>query len=256
MHFFNFTGRWDEWLTLSRDAEGCALSAGDVANAGWCAYQAGWVHNLRDQSAEVLACADRAEAHWREAKAGARERAIALRLRGIGHQLAKDYPAAIAAYREVVEVCRTLGRESDDVAIGLNDLAGAECLSGDYASAERDFREALRIAKAVGHQESIAISTGNVAELALEREDWPGAEALARATLPLAEKLGRLELIGSNHRRLAMALGPQNRAAEALPHAQLAVEIYLKLGHPSLANAQALLRECEAALASPPAGEA
>ena len=102
--FLNFTGRWDEWLALSRDAEAKAVAAKDFSNAGWRAYHAGWIHYLRGQSAEVLACADRAEAHWREAQAGARERAIAIHLRGIGHRLAKDYPAAIAAYREAVEL--------------------------------------------------------------------------------------------------------------------------------------------------------
>ena len=254
--FLDFTGRWDELLTLSRDAEGCALAAGNVANAGWRAYQASWVHYLRSQSAEVLACADRAEAHWHEAKAGAREQATVLQLRGIGHQLAKDYTAAAAAYREAVDLWRTLGRDSENVAIGLNALADTERLSGDYDSAERDYREALRIAKAIADQEGIATYTGNLAALAMDRQDWPGAEALAREALPLAEKLGRLELIAVDHRRLALALVRQGQAAVALPHAQRAVEGYQKLGIPNLVAAQAILRECEAALASPPAGEA
>ncbi len=80
--FFNFTGRWDEWLALNLQAEEKAVAAKDANNAGWRAYQAGWVYSLRGQSAEVLACAVRAEQHW--AKAGARERAMAIRLRGHG----------------------------------------------------------------------------------------------------------------------------------------------------------------------------
>ena len=88
------------------------MAAKDFLYAGWQAFSAGWIHHLRGQSAEVLACADRAEAHWREAQAGTRERAVAIRLRGIGHQLAGDYPAAIAAYRKAVELWRTLSFES------------------------------------------------------------------------------------------------------------------------------------------------
>lgn len=42
----------------------------------------------------MLACAGRAAAHWQIAQAGARERSIAIRLRGTGHALKQDYPAA------------------------------------------------------------------------------------------------------------------------------------------------------------------
>ncbi len=64
-----------------------------------------WLYpSLRKQPAEVLACAERAEAHWLEVKMGTRERAGATHLRGIGHRLARDYTAAIAAHREAVEL--------------------------------------------------------------------------------------------------------------------------------------------------------
>ena len=56
----------------------------------------------------------------------------------------------------------------------------------------------------------------------------------------------------SSHRRrnhrLAEALLRQGRAAEALPHARKAVEIYTRLGSPVLAGVQATLTECEAAV--------
>lgn len=185
--FLNFTGRWDELLALSCDAEGRAVAVRDFSNAGSRALEAGWVHYLRGQSAEVLTCADRAEAHWREVQAGARERAAAIHLRGIGHRLAKDYLVAITAYREAVEIWRTLGHETADVAIGLNSLAGAEYESGDLDAAERDYREALRIARTDDDRSGIAIYTGNLAELVLDREDWLGAEALALEALSLSE---------------------------------------------------------------------
>ena len=81
-YFLDFTGRWDEWLSLNQQAEAKAVAAGDHDKAGWRAYQAGWVHYLREQADAVLACADRAAAHWQTAQAGARERAFAIRLRG------------------------------------------------------------------------------------------------------------------------------------------------------------------------------
>jgi tetratricopeptide (TPR) repeat protein len=145
--FLEFTGRWDEWLWLSEQAEARALAAGDKENAGWRAFQAGYTYYLRGQADEVLACAARAAEHWQES--APRNKAIAIRLRGLGHRLKKDYSAAIAAYREALDIYRALSPESDDVAIALNDLANVERASKDYAAAERDYREALRIAKKV-----------------------------------------------------------------------------------------------------------
>ncbi|HJP91886.1 MAG TPA: tetratricopeptide repeat protein [Pyrinomonadaceae bacterium] len=159
--------------------------------------------------------------------------------------MAKNYPAAITAQREAVALWRTVDRESKNVAIGLNDLAGSERISGDLKGAERDYREALRIALAVGYDEGVAYITGNLVALALDRADWPNAEVLAHQALPLAEKIGRQELIAGDCNRLAIALVRQGKKAEALPHAQRSVEIFTRLGSPFLAEARKTLAECE-----------
>lgn len=243
--FLSFQGRWDEWLALSEKAEARAVADADHDQAGWRAHDAGCIYYRRLQADAVLICADRAAAHWALAKAGASERAFAIRLRGIGLALKEDYLAAIIAYREALDLHRSLAAESELVAIGLNDLATAEQRSGDLAAAEGHYREGLRVARAVGHDESVATFTGNLAGLALEREDWPAAETLAREALPLSEAVHRQELIAEDNRRLAQALARQGKAAEALPHARRAVDIYTRLGSPDLAEAQATLRECE-----------
>jgi tetratricopeptide (TPR) repeat protein len=244
--FLDFTGRWDERLSLEQQAEVKAVAAGDSHQAGWRARMAGWIHNLRGQADAVLACAERAEAHWRTAQAGARERAFAIRLRGIGHRLRKDYPAAIAAYREALDLFRTLSAESEDVARILDDIATVERESGDHIAAERDYREALRVARKVDDAEGVATFTSNLASLALDREDWAGAETLAREALTLSENVGRQELIASNCQRLASALVQQGNKTEALPYARRAVEIYTRLGSPDLEVALKTLKECEA----------
>lgn len=241
--FFEFSGRWDERLALDQQAEEKALTSKDMDNAGWRAQKAGRVYYLRGQSAETLACAARAVQHW--AKAGARERAFAIQLRGLGHRLARDYAAAIVAYRESLALFRTLSPESEDVSIVLTALAEAEGLSGNYAVAEIGHREALRIAKKFNYREGVAAYTGNLADLALDREQWAAVEQLVREALPLAEGVGQLQLIANNCRCLAKACARQGRKAEGLPYAQRAVAIYTKLRSPDLAEAQATLKECE-----------
>ncbi|HEX3145876.1 MAG TPA: tetratricopeptide repeat protein [Pyrinomonadaceae bacterium] len=243
--FLNFTGRWDEWLALSCDAEKRAVADGDSYEAGWRAYQAGCVYYRRGQSSEVLASADRAEAHWREANADARECGVAIQLRGIGHTLAGDYAAAIIAFREVVDLDSSLDSESPDVSIDLNALANAERFTGEIDAAERDYREALRIARAVDYHEGIAYITGNLAALALDRNDWAAAEALARDALLWSEKVGRLELIAADCVRLGLALVRQGKKEDAFPYCGRAVEIFQRLGSKELAAAQQTLAECE-----------
>ncbi len=242
--FFDFTGRWDDWLWLSTEVETRAIAANDKEKAGWRAYWAGWVHYLRNQPAEVLACAARASEHWQDSNP--RNKAIAIALRGYGHTLNEDYPAAVTAYSEVVELHRSISPESDDVATALNDLAGAESANKDYPAAERDYREALRIDKTNENDEGIAIRTGNLAALALDREQWAEAESLAREALALDEKVGRQELIAGDCHRIAIALLKQNRATdEALSLSRRAVEIFTRLRTSDLQSAHETLAEIE-----------
>ena len=248
--FLNFTGRWNDSLTLSQEAEAKALSAGDYDNAGRRTYQAGYVHSLQGVAYAVLSCAERCAEHWQLAGFGIYHRAFAIRLRGLGCQLQKNYAAAIKAFQQALELWRSLNPESDAVACGLNDLAAAKKKSGDLPGAEADYREGLRIACKIGGREGIAIYTGNLAELALDRHDWLTAERLANDAVALAKGVGRLELIAVNHHSLAFALLKQQRAPEALPHAREAVTIFTQLRSPDLAEAEARLAECEAACSS------
>lgn len=243
--FFEFSGRQDEGLSLYQQAETKAVAINDYSNAGWRAFQAGWFYFQRQQADDLLAAAERTAKHWQNADVDADQQAIAIRLRGLGYELKKDYPNAAAAYREALALWRSKSAESQDVVIALNALARAEQLSGDYSASERDYREALRIARAVGNAEMIAGILGRLAELALDQKDWLQAETLAREALALSEKVGRMELIASNYQRIAKALARQGEAAEGLPYAQRAVEIYERLGSPDLENARTTLRECE-----------
>jgi tetratricopeptide (TPR) repeat protein len=242
--YFDWTGRWDDWLWLSTEAETRALIANDKESAGLRAYRAGGCYTRRNQPVEVLACAARTTEHWYDCTPW--DKALAIQLRGIGYELNKDYPAAIASYREALDIFRSISPESNGVANALNDLAAAELKSKDYLAAESDYREALRIAKIIKDDGYVAVFTSNLAELALDREQWAEAESLAREALALAEKVGRQELIAHDCHRLAKALLKQNKNLdEALSLSRRAVEIYTRLRHPDLQSAQETLGEIE-----------
>ena len=89
-----------------RTSRSGTLAANHKEKAGWNAYRAGMIYYLRNQPAEVLACAARAAEHWQDSIPSIK--ATAIQLREIGHHLNKDYSAAIAAYREVVEIDRSI----------------------------------------------------------------------------------------------------------------------------------------------------
>ncbi len=244
--FYEFTGRLDERLSLSLRVEEKAAAENDFLDAGWRAYDAGWIRYLQCQAAEVRACAERATGYWARANAGAREQAVALRLQGLGHQVAKDYAAAAAAFRQAIELDRSLSAESEDMAIGLNALAEAERLAGDLDASERDYREALRIANAIGNPECcIADYNGGLIELALDRQQWEYAESLAVKALAEADKIGRKMLIAQGCDRLARAMARQGRKSEAIPYARRGVELFVELGSEELQEARKTLLECQ-----------
>jgi hypothetical protein len=65
--------------------------------------------------------------------------------------------------------------------------------------------------------------------------------------LPFHEAIGHREVIARAYQVLAKALTRQGRAKEGLPYAQRAVEIFIMLRHRGIAEAQAVLKECEEA---------
>lgn len=244
-YYLDFCGRWDEQLIIQEAAEKRAIATGDLNNAGWRAFATGVVYIRRDQWREALACADRCSAHWEQANAGAYEKAHAARLRGLAHQSAKNFGAAIDVFREVLRYRQSLGTESIELAIAWNDLAEAERYSKKFDSAEEHYRVALDVAHRVKHELGVVIYTGNLAELAHDRSDWKTAESLATEALRLSERIGRDELIGGNCYILAISLLRQLQPIPALPFAQRSVGIFSRLRQPTdLSKAQEALREC------------
>ncbi|MBI3169948.1 MAG: tetratricopeptide repeat protein, partial [Chloroflexi bacterium] len=249
--FLNFTGRWDDWLWLSEQAETVALANDDKGRAGWRAYRVGFAYYLRNQTKDVLACAARAANHWENSHPI--QKAFAIQLRGQGQELQKNYSAAIDTFREALAILCSISPESDGAMSLLNDIARAEHKNKDYHSAERDYRECLRIAKKTKNEENIANFTGNLSVLAIDRKEWRKAETLARKALVMSEKVGRKEFIGWDCYYIAQALLKQNKNLdEALSLSRRTVEIFKHLHMPDddVQSAQEIQAKIEKALSS------
>lgn len=247
-YFFRFRGQWDEWLVLCEKAEARALAAADYLSAGWRAYNVGCIFDQRRQANEVIKCAERADFHWKKANV-ASEKAAAKELLGHGYQLNEQYAEAISAYQEALELRRSISPESANVAMAIINDASRLILSGQATAAKEYFMEALRIVRANNDLEGATVCMGNLARLAISQMEFPTAEDHAREALALSEQLGGKKLIADHNQLLAIAKLRQCRVAEALPHAQRAVEIFTSLGSLDQSTAENVLKECRKELA-------
>jgi nucleoside phosphorylase/tetratricopeptide (TPR) repeat protein len=244
--FLDFSGRWDEGLRLELQAEEKALSAGDTLNAGWRALWASSRDLKRGNTAQALICAQRVKAHWEGTEMGAQGQSWLCSVEGDAHMVNKNFQEAAVSFREALRLSRLDG-DPRDISQRLVDLADAEWELGGRESADRNLREALEIAQKARDKDGVAACTGRLANFALGRKDWKGAEKLASETLGIAEGLRKKSTVAWSSLSLAEALSKQKRFKEALPFARRAVEIYSHLrAADELARAQQTLKECEA----------
>ena len=244
--FLIYSGRWDEWLILSQKAEEKAIAVQDYQNAGSRAWEMSFTYMLRRQGKEVLESAEKSSAHWEIQSTGSWERGYVQLLRSAGHRLLKDYSAALKTAQQSLDIFAAISPESRDVTLALNELALIKLAQRNFDDAERDLREALRIAKRIDYKEGIGYFNSNLAQLAIDREDWKAAETSAHDMLDWAERVGNQQIEAKCCLILAKALARQGRQQEGLVYAHRSIDIFRQLRLATeLEEAQAQLKECK-----------
>jgi tetratricopeptide (TPR) repeat protein len=257
--FLKSNGLWDEWLWLNQQAELVALVNDDYDTAGERAYKVGLIYSYLGKPNDILRYATRAEKHWQEIKAtklSIKGKTLVSHLRGISYKLSGNYPKAIEIINNALDIWNETDPEGIEVAATLNTLGEIQVKEGEmtnakdkFVDAERNFEEAIRIAlknEQREGKEGIAIYKGNLANLALKQGNWQKVEALASDALRLAEELGLQDEIARENLHLAIAyLNLGYGGPRGLDASQKAVQIYKRLRHKDLPDAEAILREWE-----------
>ncbi len=254
--FFKFTGRWDEWLWLNQQAELVALANEDYDNAGERAYKVGLIYSYLEKPNEILQYATRAEKHWgiiRTARIDIKGKTLVNHLRGISYKMSGNYEKAIDIITNALDSWKKTNPEGIEVAAVLNTLGEIQIKDGEMANnnekfvdAERNFTEAIRLAKINNHKEGLANYIGNLADIAIKNHDWQKVESLASDALRFAEELGLQDAIAKENLHLAIAyMNLRHGGHRGLVASRKAVEIYKRLRHKDLPGAEAILREWE-----------
>ena len=244
--FLKSSGRWDDWLWMLDRAEKKACKSEDYYSAGMRAFDIALIYSYRGQPIEVFNYAELAKSYWTRIRfnQNSMEQALIEYLYGLGRKLENNYELAIRHFKNALRILRTSRNETSILAQVLASLAEAQIEYGSLNEAQENLLEALKIAEKVNNIEDISIYKGSLAELALAQTDWVKAEELARGALELADQIGQQEELARNNYRIAKSLLHQSFPSQAYSFARTGVEIYTKLRHKDLPEAQELLLRC------------
>jgi tetratricopeptide (TPR) repeat protein len=237
--FLWHSGSWDKRVELNAKGYELAQTMKAWDDASWCADDVAWVYYLRGNF-------DLADTWAQKCKKSANESgskntvASATRICGLVAQERKDYEQARHLLEDALNTWRSLNNDTN-VAIALDHLGSLACEVRDYAKSRQYYDEAMEHAQKLNNLDMQVILCGNLGELALERNKWDEAHLWFEKQLPLAKEVGSIDLIAQSQYGLARVYEKERCFSLALPLAQGALNIYEKLQHKDLVEAQELV---------------
>lgn len=237
--FLDLDGRWDEEIQLVARAYEAMHVLKNYYQAGWHAHLVARIHIKRSQIADaqlwVSTCVDAST------RGGDKSiQTIGTSMLGEIAELHGEYDKAEKLYQEALEVWRQWGLPGN-IATVLHKLGRLAGRRGDYDEAGKYFLEELEMDKKSGQMDQEAVTYGDLGDLALARQRWPEGRKRFEEQLALAEKVGALESVANAQYGLARVLEAEGRPDRALPLAQQGLQIYERLHHSRLRDANELV---------------
>jgi tetratricopeptide (TPR) repeat protein len=245
-YFLWLGGRWDDRKEMNSDAYKIAVALGDKSSASWSAYYVAWIDGLygRNLPDKAKPWVNKCVRAWSRSGSSFR-RAEAIRLRGLTAMQYRRFRVAEQLLKNALSIKKGKEHHSYSSMIIINDLGKLAFEEGRFSVAKRYYQKALAIAGEIKSKEGKAFASINIADVMLKQKHISEAGKLYKQAIPLAQKVGRIDLIARGKCGLAFVWEAKGREDKALPLAKDGLELYQRLQHPNIQQAKDLVARME-----------
>jgi CHAT domain-containing protein/Tfp pilus assembly protein PilF len=236
-HFREALGYYEQALEISEQLKSKTAMSQDHGNIGLCLLglgdvDAGLAH--LDQAIELATQAGmrQDQAYW-------------LRVKGDGLVERGQYPLGLLNHRAALAIYEKIGAQAE-LLEALLDFGELHLLLGDSASAERDFRRALGVARSIGLDRGITMSLISLGDVEFRRKRPDAAVALYDQARQRAAAARVQHALALSLLRLARVNRSQQQFVLASEETDQSLAIARDIGAPGLA-AEALYSQAELA---------
>jgi len=236
-HFREALGYYEQALKISEQLKSKASMSQDHGNLGLCLLGLGDVDAALahlDQAIELAT-----EAGMRQ------DQAYWLRVKGDGLVERGQYPRGLLNHRAALAVYERIGAQAE-LLEALHDFGELHLLLGDSASAERDFKRSLGVARSIGLERGITMNLISLGDVEFRRKRPDAAIALYEQARQRATGSKVRHALALSQLRLARVHRSQQQFVLASGETDQSLGIAREIGAPGL-EAEALYSRAELA---------